>query len=261
MNNLVIGNTSQLSHYFLDENHEKISSRDIDFNKYENSFFNRIYITFAEQRTFIENDLELFTKTNVDYTLEVINFFKDKCNHIIWYSTIELWNNCEGQITLDTPFNYNYTPYIKSKETITNILKEQYKNKVIIIYPVNFNSIHRKGGFLFSKIFNSLSNKEKIEIGDTYFERDILHPRVITQQSITATESIIVGSGQLININSFIRRLYESMNMDYDTYVTENIDNNLSTKRKTFFTDSSKIDIQKIIDYTIDEIKENQISQ
>jgi nucleoside-diphosphate-sugar epimerase len=260
MNNLVIGNTSQLSHYFP-KNYEFISSRNIDFKLYKKKKHNKIFITFAEQRTYIGDDLELFTKTNVDYTLKIIDFFKDKCNIIIWYSTIELWNNCEGQITINTPFNYNYTSYIKSKEIITNILKEKYSNKVIIIYPVNFNSIYRKGDYLFAKIISSLLNNKKIKIGDINFKRDILHPKFIVNGSLYATKSKIIGSGQLINIRNFVIELYDSMGMNFNDYVKENINNNLSTKRKTFYTDSSKINIQKIIDITVDEIKKNKFSQ
>jgi len=259
MKNLVIGNTSQLSHYFPID-YEKISSRNIDFQQYENNFYDRIYLTFAEQRTYIENDLELFTDTNVDYTKKIIDFFKDRCNKIVWFSTIELWNNHEGEITLDTPYNYNYTPYIKSKEMMSNYIKENYSN-VIIIYPVNFNSIHRKGNFLFSKIFDSLLNNTKIEIGDTNFERDILHPKFIVIQSIIINNHTLVGSGHLININEFIKGLYKNMGMNYNEYVKENNNNNLSTKRKTFYTNSPIINTEKIIIETINEIKTNKISK
>jgi len=153
-NNLVIGNTSQLSYYFPDD-YIKISSRNIDFDKYKNDKFDRVYITFAEQRTFIENDDQLFININFYYTIKVIDFFKDRCNKIVYYSTCELWNNCEGPIDLSLNYSYNYSPYIKSKEMISNYIKENYNN-VIIIYPFNFNSPYRKKGFLFSKIFDSI---------------------------------------------------------------------------------------------------------
>jgi len=260
MNNLVIGNTSQLSHYFPD-NYEKISSRNIDHKKYENSFYDRIYITFAEQRTYIENDVNLFMNINVEYTLNIIDFFKEKCNKIIFYSTIELWNNCIGEINIKTKFNYNYSPYIESKEKITTILKNKYSNKVIILYPTNFNSIYRKGDFLFSKIFESIINKTKIEIGDTYFYRDIVHPKFIVNESLKTNNDSIIASGRLIHINDFIRILYQEMGLKYEDYVTENFNHNLIVKRNIFYLKSKENKYKKIIQDTVNELKENKFSK
>ena len=63
-NNLVIGSTSQLSNYFP-PNYEKISSRDIDFDKIRKKTYESIYLLFAEQRTFINESLDFFNKTNI----------------------------------------------------------------------------------------------------------------------------------------------------------------------------------------------------
>ena len=147
---LVIGNTSQLSYYFPN-NFEKISSRDIDFTKLCSKKYDKVFLLFAEQRTFLNESDDFFIKTNFDYTLEVINKFKDISNKIIIYSTSELWNKYDGGISIDTPYNYFETPYIKSKEILCNTInqnREKYKN-VIIAYPFNFNSPYRKEGFLF----------------------------------------------------------------------------------------------------------------
>ena len=151
---LVIGNTSQLSYYFPN-NFEKISSRDIDFTKLCSKKYDKVFLLFAEQRTFLNESDDFFIKTNFDYTLEVINKFKDISNKIIIYSTSELWNKYEGCITLNDKYDYNYSPYIKSKEILCNYINNNRDiyNNVIIIYPFNFNSIHRKEGFLFGKIF------------------------------------------------------------------------------------------------------------
>lgn len=258
MNNLIIGNTSQLSHYFPDE-YEKISSRNIDFNYYKTRKYDRIFICFAEQRTFIENDTKIFNDINFDYTIKVIDELKNCCNKIIFYSTCELWNNCEGSISIDDDYNYNWSPYISSKELITKYIKTNYDN-VIIIYPFNFNSPHRKPGFLFSKIFDSLINNKKIEIGDTYFYRDIIHPKYVVERSILCNEDEIVGSGRLIFVNDFIRKLYEFMDMKYEDYVTENFNNNLKTKRKTFWKESNKCLYEKLIEDTVDELKKIKYS-
>ncbi|MCK9417348.1 hypothetical protein M0Q97_11945, partial [Candidatus Dojkabacteria bacterium] len=174
--NLVIGNNSQLAQYFPGD-YEKISSRNIDFEKYKTQY-DRVYICFAEQRTYIKDDFKIFFDTNVEYTLKVIDHFSSISNNVIVYGTSELWNNCIGTINIDIPFDYRISNYIESKKIMINEIHKKYKN-VIILHPFNFNSIYRKDGFLFSKIFDSIVNKKQITIGNTYFYRELLHPKFI----------------------------------------------------------------------------------
>ena len=254
--NLVIGNTSQLSSYFP-EDYIKISSRNIDYELYKNLFFDRIYICFAEQRTFIENNESNFIKVNVDYTSEVIDFFSSRCKNIIVYSTSELWNNCLGSVSLDMNYDYNYSPYIKSKDILSKKINENKRN-IILLYPFNFNSIYRKSGFLFSKIFESIINEKEIEIGDTYFYRDIIHPKYVVERSIHSTQDELIGSGRLIFINDFIRDLYSYFDLKYDKLVKENIINNNKVKRNIYYLDSKecKYEYKKLLEETIYEIKQ-----
>ena len=80
-----------------------------------------------------------------------------------------------------------------------------------------------------------------IEIGDTYFYRDIVHPNFVVQQSIKSTDHKIIGSGRLIFVNDFIRDLYKNFNMNYDDYVVENISKyNEYEKRKEYYLKSQK---------------------
>jgi len=257
MKNLVIGNTSQLSQYFP-KDYIRISSRNIDFKDLQRSKYDTVYLSFADQRTFIEDNENVFIDINYKYTLDVINVFKNISKKIVVYSTCELWNNIEGSINLDTKFNYNYSPYIKSKELLStrlNELRDYYPN-VIIIYPFNFNSPYRKNGFLFNKIFDSIINKKNIEIGNTNFNRDIIHPSYIVERSILAKNDELVGSGNLINVNLFIKDLYKEMNMIYENYVTVNSNNNLRVKRKEFYCDTNtKYPYKLLLEKTIDDIK------
>lgn len=257
MKNLVIGNTSQLAQYFP-ESYIKLSSRKLDYKKLYEEKYDRVYICFADQRTYIENEEKNFIDINYKYTLEIINFFKNISNKVIIYSTCELWNNIEGSVDINTPYNYNYSPYIKSKHILCdhiNDLRIYYPN-IIILYPFNFNSPHRKEGFLFNKVFQSLINEKIIEIGDTNFSRDIIHPSYVVEKSITAEKDDLIGSGNLININKFIKDLYKIMNMDYDYYVKKNENHNLFLKRKEFYykTDE-KYSYETLLDKTIKDIK------
>lgn len=261
MNNLVIGSTSQLSHYFPDD-YIKISSRNINYEEIKKNKYDRIFLLFAEQRTFLNEGLEFFTKINVDYTIEVIEELKDVCNKIVVYSTSELWNNYDKCITLEDPYNYNETSYIKSKEILCNHInnnRENYKN-VIIVYPFNFNSVYRKGGFLFGKIFDSLLNNKKITIGDVDFERDLIHPKIIVEKSILSNSDVIVGSGELINVKKFIFDLFKLYNKNFDDYVLVNTENNLKNKRNNYFSCVKNSSYNEILKETIKDLYEYKIS-
>lgn len=255
MDNLIIGSTSQLSNYFPKE-YLRISSREIDYNSLKKQKYNRIYILFSEQRTFIENNNSLFYQTNVLKTMEVINELKDYCINIVVFATSELWNNCNGCIDLKTPFNYNHTPYIKSKEDLVNHIQNNrniYDN-VIIVYPFNFNSIYRKPGFLFYKVFDSLINLNKNSIGDVNFNRDLIHPRIVANKSIETNCDIIVGSGELINVQNFIIDLFRIHNVNINEYLTIDSKNNLSTIRNEYYSCNKLSTYDEIIKLTLEDL-------
>ena len=219
MNNLVIGDSSQLSFYFP-KDYVKISSRNIDFKEFKGTNWDSVYLCFGESNKFVD-DKTSYEKINFDLTIDVIESVKETSKKIVVYSTCELWNKESGQISLNTDFDFYQTPYLLSKYKLTEHIYKNYDN-VIIKFPFNFNSIRRNKNFLFGKIFDSILNKTKIEIGDTYFYRDMIHPKFVVDRSINIDEHEIIGSGRLIFVNDFIRDLYNEFNMDYDEYVTEN---------------------------------------
>jgi hypothetical protein len=100
---------------------------------------------------------------------------------------------------------------------------DQYYN-VFVMFPFNFNSTHRSTNFLFGKIFDSIINKKTIEIGDTYFYRDIIHPKFMVEQSINSHSHKINGAGRTVFVNDFIRDLYSHYGLKYEDYVIENLD-------------------------------------
>jgi nucleoside-diphosphate-sugar epimerase len=253
-NSLVIGKTSQLSYFFPSE-YDRISSRDINFSNIKN--YDKIYITFAEQRTFLNETEKFFTDINVDYTLEVINKIKHLCNRVVVFSTSELWNDYEGPVSLDLKFKYNYSPYIKSKEILSEQIlsnRHLYPN-VDIIYPFNFNSPYRKEGFLFSKIFKSIITKEKISVGDLDFNRDIIHPEIIIKNSISSNGDLLIGSGQAIAIKKFITILYEKFDLDPEEYIFFDSNNNLNNNRKEYYSKMKYSSEIELIDLTYKDIK------
>mgnify|MGYP001023915336 CR=1 FL=1 len=122
---LIIGDTSQLSYYFPDT-FEKISSRNIEFENICSRQYDKVFILFAEQRTFLNESEDFFIKTNVDYTIEVINKFKDISNKIIIYSTSELWNKYDGCISLKDKYNYNYSTRVSKYFTKSDQIQNFY---------------------------------------------------------------------------------------------------------------------------------------
>lgn len=221
--NVVIGNTSQLS-YFFPNNFQKITSRNIPHFEEK---INTAYICFAEQRTFNSTLTEKdFIDINVNYTSKFVDQIVDKCERIILYGTAELWNKCDGPIDIKTPINYKYSPYVKSKEILWNHINEKKLrgdwSNVNIIHPFNFNSFQRKEGFLFHKIFSSLMNKTICEVGNVNIQRDIIHPKYLTNKSIYCDCDTIVGSGKLINVKNFINDLFIHYGLKMSDFIKEN---------------------------------------
>jgi len=258
MNSLVIGNTSQLAHYFPEE-YEKISSRNVDTNLYKDKFYDRVYITFAEQRLNEVKELEPYVKINTELTFKLTTFFMSRANVVIVYGSCELWNNCVGEISLDNDFNYDlnspYAGYCISKERLIQNIRMLNAKNVFVLHPFNFNSPYRKPGFLFSKIFDSIVNKKKIEIGDTYFYRDLIHPKYVVERSIKATSDELIGSGRLVFVNDFIRELYKQKGLNYEDYVTEKYDPTLISKKKILYLKSKEIKYNNLLKDTLNDLK------
>jgi hypothetical protein len=215
---LIIGGSSQIAKY-MPANYHRVSGRLIPDYVFSHKW-KRVYICFSEQRTSLANDKSFkseFYDVNLHKTLSVIN--KLTAQKIICFSTTELWNMCNGVINLNTPYNFKENYYTESKLLLTTALKK--RENVITLYPFNFNSKFRSETFLFGKIFDSLINNKKIEIGSTYYYREILHARYVASSAITATSTKIIGSGRLIHVNDYIKDLYMHAKLDYNKLVIE----------------------------------------
>jgi len=258
MKNLIIGNTSQLSYFFPDD-YVRISSRNIDFKYLKQNDWDSVYITFAEQRVHL-NDVE-YIPINYMYTGDIIGSLSNNSKRIVVYTSCELWNNYIGRVSIDDDVSYTYSNnYCLSKKMLMDHINDFRKlgkwNNVVIIHPFNFNSTYRRSDFLFGKVFDSIINKKKIEIGDTYFYRDIVHTKYMVERSIAATKDDMVSSGRLTFVNDFIRDLYGDFKMDYDEYVTENINNKARHSEKLYYSKQDKVYTYDMLLYdTIDDIE------
>lgn len=247
MKNLVIGNTSQLSHYFPDD-YEKISSRDINFTDEQ---YDSVYLCFGEQRIH-KNDRDLFFDVHVDQTIKVLKHYTEHSNRVVLYGTSELWNNYNGTIDLKTTYNYLSEPYADSKRIMVEIVNKLFP-KVIILHPFNYCSINTHDDFLIKKVIDSIINEEKITITeDTHYYTELLHPKFVVEESIKAKTSGIIGSGRLIYLNDLIKTLYTYFSLDYNDFVVEEYE---TKERNIFYLKSNQILYNNLYNDIIREIE------
>lgn len=257
--NLVIGNTSQQSHYYPDD-YIKISSRNIDLDYFRQSQFDSVYITFAEQRIY-DTNIDYITP-NFLYTVEIINSLIENCDRIIVFTSCELWSNLTGTISVDTKFDFDpNNGYTTSKMLLVNEIKrlrniDKKYDKVKLIHPFYFNSVRRSKYFLFGKIFDSIVNKKEIEVGNLDFYRDMVHAKFLVKKSIEAQNDMMIGSGKLFNVRDFVIDLYSYFNMDYFQYVKE--DKSQKSNSKFLRADVDwNYTYDDLIDETVEDIKKS----
>jgi hypothetical protein len=265
MKNLIIGNTCQLARYFP-QDYIQISSRNIDIDYIKSKKWKTVYLCFAEQRTYLANENDdnikkLFWDTNYTKVKTLIDSIQSNVEKIVYYSTAELWNNKTGPIDISMSFDFHHNYYTESKASISEILKNKNNYpKVIIAYPFNFNSVYRKGDYLFAKIFRSIIEKNKVIIGDTFFYRDILHPKMVVEETIKQSylcKDLIIGSGRLCYIDDFIKKLYNKFNLNMDEFVIRKFDKQSIYRKCIFYSSeySPEYEEEKVLDLISTELK------
>lgn len=254
--NIIIGNTSQISHFLPEDFYLKVGSRKIDYDSLDKPWKN-VILAFGENRKNIK-EVDLYTRINLDLTMEAVDFFSKRSERVITFSTCELWSKSSGPISLSTPFEFFETPYIKSKFDMTKkIMGSDYKN-VDVFFPFNFNSTYRSQDFLFGKVFNSIINEVKIEIGDTYFYRDLVHPKFVVSEILDKRGHQIIGSGRLTFVNDFIRDLYSYFGLKYEDFVSENFSNYVEYEKKFEYYYNSKVCLytyKDLLEQTLEDLE------
>lgn len=227
MSNLVIGQ-SQLSHYFP-AGYQIVSSRPFtdatqQLEALENLCSHRwesVYLTFSEQRIYDKLSYQDYHWINFSCHHKIIEALKGKADRIVCYTSAELWANHVGPISGQTPFNFSPTNYYAASKSYFYHLCQQYYPKVIFIHPFFFNSIYRSPYFLFGQIYQSLQKKEKIKVRNLNVYRDLVHASYVVERSLAANTHEVVGSGELVNLRTFVQDLYRSQGLDFYDYVKE----------------------------------------
>lgn len=216
MSTLIIGNRSQIS-YYLPKEYTRIPSRNIDYTLIKKRKWDRIYLCFAEQRTYLNEPLDFYTKINVDYTLEVLDKVRDHTREVVLFLTAELWNGYTGGVEFGMEMRGTETPYILSKRMLYERVKDD--PKVVMIFPFNFNSPSRNPNYLWGKIIYSFTERKVVEVDCIDFSRDMIHPTSLANEIIKTENHRIIGSGYLHNIRSLARELFLTKNLDIDHYI------------------------------------------
>jgi nucleoside-diphosphate-sugar epimerase len=257
LENLIVGKSSQISRFFSDENFKKIDSRNVDLDSL-NKNWGTVVLALGENRKNIK-DVTLYEKVNFNLTLKFTDFFSSRSERVVVFSSCELWNRFSGPVDLGVPFEYFETPYVLSKKKLSETLMDptEYKN-VDVVFPFNFNSTYRSEDFLFGKIFNSIINEVKIEIGDTYFYRDLIHPNFVVSKILEKKGHQVIGSGRLTFVNDFIRDLYEAFGLKYEEFVFEKMDRYIEHEKRYEYYYKSKerlYSYEQLLTDTINEIE------
>lgn len=252
MQNLVIGNTSQLSYYFPDD-YLKVSSRGVSpFLLYKR--YDTVFLSFGLNIKGLSKTA--YDTVNVDYTLELVRKFSPVAKRVVVYATCELWSFYDRGVTLEDKFKFHSDPYIYSKFNLVNEIKKEGFENVLIMYPFNFNSIYRKMDSLFGKVFHSIKNKEKINTGSIDFDRDICTPELVVRESILANKDKMIGSGRLVNVGEFIAMLYSAFGLDYlDFITTDSSKFKFIPHKKYFCKTSEKMKAGELFSSTVNELK------
>jgi hypothetical protein len=234
MNNLIIGDTSQLSSYFPAD-FVRISSRNIDYEFIESKKWKRAYLLFAEQRTYLKESVKFYSDCNVNHTLSVLDKICPFCDEVIVFLSADLWSCYEGPVDFSMPIKYIHSGYLESKEILYNRIQEKRRtsySNVIFVSPFNFNTPGRNENWLFGKIYQSLLQKTKVTVDCIDFCRDFVHPSIVVKKAIETTKDCLVGSGFLVNMKDFFESIFSEKGLKIDNYVYVR---NLSCKNKLYY--------------------------
>ena len=64
---------------------------------------------------------------------------------------------------------------------------------------------------------------KQITIGNTYFNRDIIHPEFVVNKSLLSNKHELIGSGRMTFVNDFIRDIYQEFDLKYEDFVSEDL--------------------------------------
>ncbi len=120
----------------------------------ENKLFNNLYIAAPSSKKFLANKNGAKDKKNI---LKIIKSLKKvKCNNVICFSTIDIYNNKNSSENTKIAKNLkNY--YGSNRHMLVNFIKKNFKNYLIIKLPSLFGNNEKKG------YFYDLIKQKKIE--------------------------------------------------------------------------------------------------
>jgi len=251
--NLLIGSNSQLAFYLRQADDILLSLNEAILNK---SNFKKMYLLAAEQRTFMNLSYENFREVNVVKTLEFVENQIDNCEKIYLFFTGEFWNNCEGPVNLQTPFNYKPNNYIDSKYELYELIELYFQKdeRIVKIFPFNFNSTKRNPKTFMGKVFQTLTERIPNNFLNLDFNRDICHTKYVAEKLMDINCDSIIASGYLTNMKKFVNDLCNELNVDKNLFILSKE----APGNNEFFYQFGNYTYETLLKDTIDDLKNVQ---
>jgi hypothetical protein len=87
----------------------------------------------------------------------------------------------------------------------------------------------------------------------------VIHPSVIVKESISANSDKLIGSGELINIQTYIEDIFKLNDLNFSDYITTNSEKNLSNVRKLYFSKIKYSNYEELLDFTNNDLRKMNI--
>ena len=249
MSNLIVGKNSQLGFYLQDNNSSVLS---LSESFCDDKLYNKIFILAAEQRTFLNLPYSDFYDVNVKKTIALVEKKIDFCQKMYIFLTSELWNNYSGPIDTNVTFNFTPSNYILSKYHLQKKIIKNFQNdeRIIMVYPFNFNSTMRRSGTLFGKVFETIIDGVQNNFSNLNFKRDFSHTTYVADRIKELQFDSVIGSGQLFHMKQFVYDLCEHFEVDKSLFLLSDF----QPKMNEFYDKNGKYSYEQLLKDTIEDI-------
>jgi hypothetical protein len=83
----------------------------------------------------------------------------------------------------------------------------------------------------------------------------MVHPSIIVRETINNHHDMLIGSGELFNVEKFVKDLFYNLNLNFNDYISYDDSNNLSNLRKNYFSKIRYSNYDNLLNLTLDDIR------
>jgi GDP-D-mannose dehydratase len=115
--------------------------------------------------------------------------------------------------------------------------------------------VYRSEDYLFGKVVSSIIEKKKITVGSLEMHRDILHASWVSERSLLAQSSQVIGSGTVRSVRSYIHDVYSLCGLDASQYVEETSAKNHHSNTIYLMSDKIMYEYENLLKDTVNDIQ------